>query len=111
MPQMTSFLGLAGMFLIAWIFSENRRAAQWRLALMGTSLQFVLALLVLKTEAGRFFFSIVKSGFGVLTDASSAGAEFVFGNLAHALVVMPGFATVASLESKREYLNIRSIME
>ena len=107
MPQMTSFLGLAGMFLIAWIFSENRRAAQWRLALIGTSLQFVLV----KTEAGRFFFSIVKSGFGVLTDASSAGAEFVFGNLAHALVVMPGFATVASLESKREYLNIRSIME
>ena len=83
MPQMTSFLGLAGMFLIAWIFSENRRAAQWRLALIGTSLQFVLALLVLKTEAGRFFFSIVKSGFDVLTDASSAGAEFVFGNLAH----------------------------
>ena len=45
-PQ--SFLGLAVFLGIAWLLSENRRGVPWRTVGAGVTLQFALALLLLR---------------------------------------------------------------
>ena len=40
--------GIAGLLLLAWIFSENRKAIPWRAIWSGLALQLLLALLLLK---------------------------------------------------------------
>lgn len=82
-----SLAGLAGLLFLAWLLSENRRRAQWRVVAWGIGLQFVLGVLVLRTGIGRAFFSGVKGGFDLITSASAAGAEFLFGNLTRLFVL------------------------
>src|SRR5690606_12918057 len=58
-----------------------------RLLLWGLGLQLALGLLVLRTSAGRWCFQGVRQGFDLLTEASAAGASFVFGNLTRVFVL------------------------
>lgn len=77
-------LSLVGLFLMigmAWALSERRRNVSLRLVGWAVGLQFLFGLLVLRTQVGSRFFEVVKTGFSVITDASRAGAQFVFGNL------------------------------
>ncbi|MDH3734818.1 MAG: NupC/NupG family nucleoside CNT transporter [Gemmatimonadota bacterium] len=65
----------------AWAFSARRRAIDWGLVGKGLALQVVFALLVLRTEIGRGFFSTVNDAFLALIDATNQGARFLFGAL------------------------------
>jgi len=81
--QLTGLLGLALFLALAWLLSENRRRIPVRTVLGGVALQFLLALLLLKTpgvvDLFEAFAWIVN---GVITQADR-GIEFVFGpNLA-----------------------------
>ena len=77
--QAVSFLGLIVMLAIAWALSTNRRAIRWRPVVAGTILQFVFAVIILKTEPGRMFFDWLGSGITRFLDFTDAGATFVFG--------------------------------
>jgi concentrative nucleoside transporter, CNT family len=79
MPQAVSFLGLIVMIGIAWLLSNNRRAINWRTVFMGTALQFLFALLILKTPWGRAFFLWLNDAVTVFLNFSDAGAKFLFG--------------------------------
>ncbi len=79
--RLLSLVGLVVMVGIAYALSENRGKVRWRPVLWGMALQFALGLVVLRTPFGQPFFEWVKRGFDVITDASAAGGEFVFGNL------------------------------
>lgn len=100
--RLISALGLLSMIGLAWLGSENRRAAPWRLVGWGLGLQFVLGLLVIRTTLGVAFFSWVKMGFDVITESSAAGAQFLFGNLARFFLIeralVPGPAGMAPVE-------------
>jgi CNT family concentrative nucleoside transporter len=76
-----SLAGLLVMIALAWLISENRRAVRWRLVASSMALQFALGLLLLRAGIGLVFFDWVKRGFDLLSDASNAGASFLFGNL------------------------------
>lgn len=81
--HLTGLLGLALFLALAWLLSENRRRIPVRTVLGGVALQFVIALLLLKTPGVLDLFEgfawIVN---GVITQADR-GIEFVFGpNLA-----------------------------
>mgnify|MGYP001300201972 FL=1 len=76
--QAVSFLGLIVMLGIAWALSTNRRAIRWRPVIAGTILQFVFAVIILKTEPGRMFFDWMGSGITRFLDFTDAGATFVF---------------------------------
>ena len=52
MPSLVPVLGLFVMLGIAWTLSANRSAIRWRPVAMGTALQIVFALIILKTEVG-----------------------------------------------------------
>jgi concentrative nucleoside transporter, CNT family len=77
---------------IAVAFSNNRKAINWKLVGTGLGIQFILAIFILKgTVMAEFwsplgwpkaFFSWVSSFFVVVLDFTTAGAEFIFGDLA-----------------------------
>jgi|LSQX01.2.fsa_nt_gb CNT family concentrative nucleoside transporter len=73
--------GLFCMIACAWALSEDRRRIPWRLLLWGLGLQALLGLFVLQTVAGAWLFSGMRRIFDLLSDASTEGAQFVFGNL------------------------------
>ncbi len=80
MQQLVPILGLFVMLAIAWALSSNRGAIKWRPVAMGTALQIVFALIILKTEVGRNVFDVVGSGITRFLDFTDAGASFVFGD-------------------------------
>lgn len=78
------FSGLLGLFAIlffAFLISNNKKAVSWRIVAYGLALQFVLALLVLKTQIGRMVFDGANNVVIKILDFSNDGARFVFGNL------------------------------
>lgn len=78
--QYVSFLGMFVLLLCAWALSNNRRVIHWRTVIMGTLLQLVFAVIILRTPPGRAFFSGLTTGVTKLLDFSDAGARFVFGD-------------------------------
>lgn len=79
--RLFGLLGCLAMIGIAVLLSENRRQIAWRVVLMGSGLQLIFALLVLKTSAGRAVFSAANDAITRLLSFSTDGARFVFGNL------------------------------
>jgi len=74
-------LALAVILVVLWRFSPRRKSIDWSLVAKGIGLQFVFALLILKTTWGRGFFSVVNDVFIALISYTMAGARFVFGSL------------------------------
>src|SRR5580704_883750 len=79
--RMTGFLGLFAIILTAFLLSNNRKAIPWRLVFYGTTAQFFLALVVLKTQMGRTIFDSANDVVVKILSFSNDGARFVFGNL------------------------------
>lgn len=79
--RLVSFGGLLLMIVLATAMSENRRRISLRLVLAGVGLQFVFALLVLRTWAGEALFEGARLGFDQVLMASDAGAGALFGKL------------------------------
>lgn len=85
-------VGMAAIVGIALAFSKNRKQINWQLVGTGLSIQFVLAIFILKgrnmaeywTPLGwpKDFFSWVSSFFVIVLDFTTEGAEFIFGELA-----------------------------
>lgn len=75
-------LGLATLLGIAWLFSTNRQAIDWRLVRMGVVLQIAFALLVLLVPGGRDLFDGLGTAFVKLLDFTREGSLFIFGDLA-----------------------------
>jgi CNT family concentrative nucleoside transporter len=74
-----SFLGLLVMIGIGWALSNNRRAIRWRTVVAGTLLQFVFALIILRTAWGQSFFLFLTDKVTAFLDFTDPGAQFIFG--------------------------------
>lgn len=82
---MDRFFGVIGILVILGIalaMSNNRKAINKRLVLVGLSLQWAIALFVLKVPAGQWIFKQLGDFISMLLAFSDKGAEFVFGVLA-----------------------------
>ncbi len=76
--------GVTGIVLflaVAWVLSNNRRRFPLRTVLGGMALQWLLALVVLRTDLGRNVFDTIATLVTVLLDCTTEGARFVLGNL------------------------------
>ncbi len=92
MEIIRGIIGMAAIVGIALAFSNNRKAVNWKLVGTGLGIQFILAIFILKgaVMAGywsplgwpKAFFSWLSSFFVVVLDFTTAGAEFIFGDLA-----------------------------
>jgi concentrative nucleoside transporter, CNT family len=70
---------LIGAIAVAW--SSNRRAINPRTVAWGFSLQFLFAIIVLKTEVGQRTFQVLGDRVRQLLEFSTVGASLVFGPL------------------------------
>ncbi|HVU27285.1 MAG TPA: nucleoside transporter C-terminal domain-containing protein [Verrucomicrobiae bacterium] len=77
-----SFFGWLTMIAAAWLISYNRKLFPWRTVIWGIGLQFVLAILILKTPWGAMFFEFAGKVVQKLIQFSNEGCKFVFGPLA-----------------------------
>ncbi len=92
MNILRGIIGMAIIIGIAVMLSKNRKAINWKLVGTGLGIQFFLAILILRGEAmsevwgplgwPKAFFSWLSSFFVVVLDFTTAGAEFIFGDLA-----------------------------
>jgi CNT family concentrative nucleoside transporter len=106
--------GLAVLVGIAFAFSNNKRAVDWRLVLTGVSLQIVFAALVLKLPLGRDVFNAIATGFVRLLDFVRVGSEFIFGSFmdiskfgfVFAVQVLPTIIFFASLTGVLYHLGV-----
>ncbi len=110
MDKLVSLLGLIVMMLIAWAISTNRKSMNFRLILSGVCLQFVFAVLILRTVPGRMLFNAARLGVAKVLACSDAGAEFVFGpgfkDHFFAFSVLPTIIFVSSIMAVLFYLGI-----
>jgi CNT family concentrative nucleoside transporter len=84
--QLTSVLGLFVMLAIPYMMSRCRQAIQWRTVFWGTALQFIFALIVLRTAFGKSFFLWVNDLIMKLLSFQREGGMMVF----NALSIPPG---------------------
>jgi CNT family concentrative nucleoside transporter len=76
-----SAFGFVGIFAVAWLLSEDRRAVPWRIVIAGVLLQFVLAALLLKLPVFRDLFLSLNDALSALERATQEGTRFLFGFL------------------------------
>ena len=79
MERLISLFGLLVMIALAFAMSADRRKVDRRLVAAGVGLQFLLALLVLKTGPGQVLFGYIGTFFTALLNYVDAGSSFVFG--------------------------------
>jgi len=80
--KLIALLGLVTFIALAWAISSHRKLFPWRTVLWGLGLQFVFAVLILKTPPGRMVFEFTGSAIRKLADFAGEGSKFVFGPLA-----------------------------
>ncbi len=73
--------GLAVLIGIAFLFSNNKRAVDWRLVATGVTLQVAFAALVLLVPGGKDVFEAIGHGFVRVLGFVNEGSNFVFGSL------------------------------
>jgi len=85
-------LGMSVLVGVCYLLSANRKQIRWGMVAKGLMIQLVLAIFILKgAEMAEFwsplgwpkrFFSWISSFFVIVLDFTTAGAEFIFGDLA-----------------------------
>lgn len=73
-------IGLLVLVLIAYLFSTNRKAINWRLVIIGLSVQILLAIGVLYVPFITETFNYIGKGFQWVIQCTDAGINFVFGS-------------------------------
>ena len=108
-------LGMLFLILVCWVFSNNRRAINWKLVMIGIVAQICFALGVLKVNFITAIFSWLSEKFVELIAIGHKGIDFMFGNLAKqngswgyifAVQALPNIIFFAALASILYYLGI-----
>ncbi|OEY71899.1 NupC/NupG family nucleoside CNT transporter [Salegentibacter salarius] len=74
-------LGMSTLLLIAFLFSSNRKAINWKTIGIGLSAQLLLAVGVLKITFIQKIFEFVGNIFVLILDFTAAGSEFLLGGM------------------------------
>ncbi|MFT6627074.1 MAG: CNT family concentrative nucleoside transporter [Flavobacteriales bacterium] len=90
-----SFVGIFALLGIATAFSTKRSAIDWRLVAVGTSIQIIFAIIILKTGPGQDFFAMAGDGFTRVINFTNAGVDTVFGSFMNNGQMMPAMETFA----------------
>ena len=108
-------LGMIVLILIAYIFSSNRKAIQWKTVGIGLSIQLLIAIGVLKVKFIQVAFETVGKLFVSVLDFTRAGSKFLFEGLVvdmntfgyiFAFQVLPTIVFFSALTSLLYYLGV-----
>lgn len=109
-----SFIGFFFLIGVAFVFSENRKAINWKLILTAFILQNVLFLLIHYVPIVNSMLQLLSAGLLKFMDYANEGAGFVFGSLVDmkqhgfifALVVVPTIIFFGSIISLLYFFGI-----
>lgn len=73
--------GLACLLALTWLFSNNKRAVDWKLVATGIILQIAFAAFVLLVPGGRDIFDALGRGFVRILSFVNEGSNFIFGSM------------------------------
>jgi len=108
-------LGMLTLIFIAYLFSSDRRAINWRTVILGLSFQLIIAIGVLKIPVIKFMFESIGKVFIKVLDFTKAGSQFLFEGLVvdmdtfgfiFAFQVLPTILFFSALTSVLFYLGI-----
>ncbi len=108
-------LGMAVLLLIAFLFSSNRKAINWKTIGIGLGIQIIIAIGVLKVPFVQTIFEAVGQIFVNILDFTRAGSQFLFEGLVvdintfgyiFAFQVLPTIIFFSALTSVLFYLGI-----
>lgn len=85
MERFFGIIGIAVIFLIAFLMSNNKRAINLKTVGMGFLLQILLAVFVLKTGLGQAIFGGIGHFIQKILQFSMQGASFLFGPLTNTI--------------------------
>src|SRR5579864_9105818 len=114
MGRFTGVLGLIVILAVAYLLSSHRHALRLRLLAWGLGLQFLFAILVLRTDFGLIF-AAIGQGVNAMLVYAEEGSKFLFGPLGEkggpygvifAFQVLPIVIFIASFFSILYYLGI-----
>jgi CNT family concentrative nucleoside transporter len=74
--------GLSSLLALTWLFSNNKRAVDWKLVGTGVLLQIVFAAFVLKTQIGSAIFEGMGNLFVTLINFTNEGSKMILGGFA-----------------------------
>ncbi len=108
-------IGLVSLLLIAYVFSNNRKAIKWKTVGLGLAFQLVIAVGVLKVPFVQYLFDFVGNIFVKILEFTQAGSKFLFEGLVvdmetfgfiFAFQVLPTIIFFSALTSVLFYLGI-----
>ncbi len=89
MARFTGIIGIIVILGLAYLWSNNRKAINYRLVFTGLGLQIALAIFILKVPIGREIFHWLGKAINKLLDFSQEGGSFVFGDLTKVQEILP----------------------
>lgn len=89
MGRFTGVIGIAILLGLAYLWSNNRKAINYRLVFTGLGLQVLLAVFILKVPLGQTIFAWLGKAINKLLDFSQEGGSFVFGDLMKVSDILP----------------------
>jgi CNT family concentrative nucleoside transporter len=108
-------LGMFSLLLIAFLFSANRKAIDWKKVGVGLFLQLIIAIGVLKVKFIQVIFDFIGSVFIEILTYTKAGSEFLFAGMVgdmntfgyiFAFQVLPTIIFFSALTSLLFYLGV-----
>lgn len=82
-----SLFGLLVIIFVMWLSSKHRKAVKWQTVVVGMLCQFIIALFVLRTQAGYDIFSFIGEMAGDLLGFAGQGIAFL---LSTSVADLPG---------------------
>lgn len=76
-------IGIAFIFLVAFLLSNNKKKINWKTVIIGFAIQFAFAFAALKWSVGKYILSKVALGVQSVIDYANEGIKFLFGSLAN----------------------------
>ncbi|GAA4946839.1 nucleoside transporter [Algibacter agarivorans] len=108
-------LGMITLIFVAFLFSSNRKAIDWKIVGIGLAFQLLIAIGVLKVEFIKIIFEFIGGMFVQVLEFTRAGSKFLFEGLVvdmdtfgfiFAFQVLPAIIFFSALTSVLFYLGI-----
>lgn len=81
MAILNCVIGIAFIFFVAFLLSNNKKKINWRTVIIGFVIQFGFALIALKWSVGKYVLSKISLGVQSVIDYANEGISFLFGSL------------------------------
>ncbi len=75
-------VGILAIILISILFSNNKKLINYKLIVLGLTLQIITGFFILRVPLGKYIFGILAKGVTTILELSRVGGKFVFGPLA-----------------------------